>query len=197
MQTMQFKIRPRVCIYSSVSHDRMTSQILALGAMFMIIKPTPSDIIIERLRMIAGVPVTPTVINFGLSDLLHNLEAYVTKLIRKIGIPSHLVGQKYLRTAILMALDDSSLLESITKGLYPTVAKVYGITNPKVERDIRHSIDVAWANGGAKALNNFLGEPEAAEGPRPTNSEFIALVVDRLTLLIKEQKEKEEKIPVN
>ena len=111
-----------------------------------------------------------------------DLEAQVTKVIHQIGVPAHIKGYQYLRTAILMTVRDSAIIDSVTKVLYPRVAKKYQTTTSRVERAIRHAIEVAWDRGDVDTLDSFFGYTVQTGRGKPTNSEFIALIADNLRL---------------
>ena len=111
-----------------------------------------------------------------------DLEAQVTKIIHQIGVPAHIKGYQYLRTAILMTIEDNEIINSVTKILYPSVAKKYATTTSRVERAIRHAIEVAWDRGDIDTLNSYFGYTIQNNRGKPTNSEFIAMIADRLTL---------------
>ena len=113
------------------------------------------------------------------------LEAVVTDIIHEIGVPAHIKGYQYLRSAILMAVQDMDILNSITKQLYPSIAEEYGTTSSRVERAIRHAIEVAWGRGSMDTINDLFGYTINAGKGKPTNSEFIALIADRLRLEMK------------
>jgi len=117
----------------------------------------------------------------GIADM----EAQVTKIIHQIGIPAHIKGYQYLRTAILMTIDDTDIINSVTKILYPSVAKKYQTTTSRVERAIRHAIEVAWDRGDVDTLNSFFGYTIQNSRGKPTNSEFIAMIADNLRLKYK------------
>ena len=118
-------------------------------------------------------------------DGARNLEAQVTRIIHRIGVPAHIKGYQYLRTAILMATDDPDIINYVTKMLYPTVAKQYKTTSSRVERAIRHAIEVAWDRGDVDVLNEYFGYTIQNNRGKPTNSEFIAMISDRLRLSMK------------
>ena len=118
-------------------------------------------------------------------DMAHNLETQVTRIIHRIGVPAHIKGYQYLRTAILMATDDPDIINYVTKMLYPTVAKQYKTTSSRVERAIRHAIEVAWDRGDVDVLNEYFGYTIQNNRGKPTNSEFIAMISDRLRLSMK------------
>ena len=111
-----------------------------------------------------------------------DLETQVTRVIHQIGVPAHIKGYQYLRTAIIMAINDSDIINSVTKVLYPEVAKRYMTTSSRVERAIRHAIEVAWARGDIDTLNSYFGYTVQQGRGKPTNSEFIAMIADNLRL---------------
>lgn len=112
----------------------------------------------------------------------NDLETQVTKVIHQIGVPAHIKGYQYLRTAILMTIKDSDIINSVTKILYPSVAKQYSTTSSRVERAIRHAIEVAWDRGDIDTLNSYFGFTVQNNRGKPTNSEFIAMIADNLRL---------------
>ena len=114
-----------------------------------------------------------------------DLETKVTNVIHEVGVPAHIKGYQYLREAIIMTINNMEIINSITKQLYPTVAKNYNTTPSRVERAIRHAIEVAWDRGDTDVLNSFFGYTIASGKGKPTNSEFIAMIADRLRLQIK------------
>ncbi len=115
----------------------------------------------------------------------HNIESQVTKIIHQIGVPAHIKGYQYLRTAILMTVEDNDIINSVTKILYPSVAKKYATTTSRVERAIRHAIEVAWDRGDIDTLNSYFGYTIQNNRGKPTNSEFIAMIADNLRLKYK------------
>ncbi len=115
----------------------------------------------------------------------HNIESQVTKIIHQIGVPAHIKGYQYLRTAILMTIEDNEIINSVTKILYPSVAKKYATTTSRVERAIRHAIEVAWDRGDIDTLNSYFGYTVQNNRGKPTNSEFIAMIADNLRLKYK------------
>ncbi len=114
-----------------------------------------------------------------------DLEAQVTKIIHQIGVPAHIKGYQYLRTAILMTIEDNDIINSVTKILYPSVAKKYQTTTSRVERAIRHAIEVAWDRGDVDTLNSYFGYTIQNNRGKPTNSEFIAMIADNMRLKYK------------
>ena len=136
----------------------------------------------QRLRQVlqsveeAGRPKRPEV----------NLDAMVTSVIHEIGVPAHIKGYQYLREAIKLAVDDMDVINAITKVLYPQVAKTFQTTPSRVERAIRHAIEVAWDRGDLEVLQSFFGYTVSNSKGKPTNSEFIALIADRLQLQLRD-----------
>ncbi len=120
-----------------------------------------------------------------LSSARPDIESQVTKIIHQIGVPAHIKGYQYLRSAILMTIDDNEIINSVTKVLYPTVAKKYKTTTSRVERAIRHAIEVAWDRGDVDTLNSYFGYTIQNTRGKPTNSEFIAMIADNLRLKYK------------
>ena len=149
-------------------------------------KPIDYAVLYERItricknRSILSRPRFEPILQFS-SDR-NDIEAQVTSIIHKIGIPAHIKGYQYLRTAIMMTIENSDLINSVTKILYPTVAKKYQTTSSRVERAIRHAIEVAWDRGDLDTLNAYFGYTIQNERGKPTNSEFIAMIADNLRL---------------
>ena len=121
----------------------------------------------------------------AINPVTPDMEAQVTKIIHQIGVPAHIKGYQYLRTAILMTIEDNEIINSVTKILYPTVAKKYQTTTSRVERAIRHAIEVAWDRGDVDVLNSYFGYTIQNSRGKPTNSEFIAMIADNLRLKYK------------
>lgn len=120
-------------------------------------------------------------------DQGHDLEKDVTDMIHEIGVPAHIKGYQYLREAIMMSVRDGEMLNSITKVLYPSIAKKYQTTSSRVERAIRHAIEVAWSRGNMETLDSLFGYTISIGKGKPTNSEFIALITDKIRLHYREQ----------
>ena len=114
-----------------------------------------------------------------------NLEALVTNIIHEVGVPAHIKGYQYLREAIMMVVNDIDVINQITKSLYPKIALKYNTTPSRVERAIRHAIEVAWGRGQQEAVENIFGYTISAAKGKPTNSEFIAMIADKLRLELK------------
>lgn len=154
------------------------------GASMCMIKPVNAESLahhIENLLPLSFSFASPSNEDYAANDL----EAQVTKIIHQIGVPAHIKGYQYLRTAIILTVNDSEIINSVTKVLYPTVAKKYQTTTSRVERAIRHAIEVAWDRGDVEVLNSYFGYTIQINRGKPTNSEFIAMIADNLRLKYK------------
>lgn len=174
--------RPKVITLSAFGHDALTQRMLSLGADYYILKPFSMDVLAQRIRQLAnptaGVETAAAVV----PGATRNLDLEVTHIIHEVGIPAHIKGYLYLREAILMVIEDVGLLSLVTKELYPSVARKYKTTPSRVERAIRHAIEVAWNRGNLSAIHRIFGHTVSKERGKPTNSEFIAMVADRLRM---------------
>lgn len=189
---------PAFIMLSAVSHDSITSKALTLGAKYYIVKPYEKvDVLIKRIREIGlgtdknlghiGFNETGTKSSLKKASYINeeDLETVVTELIHEIGVPAHIKGYNYLRDAITLCTNDKEFINSITKLLYPTVAKNYQTTSSRVERAIRHAIEVAWSRGREEILNDIFGYTIDTEKGKPTNGEFIAMISDSIRLKMK------------
>jgi two-component system response regulator (stage 0 sporulation protein A) len=147
------------------------------------LKPCDMEALVERLEEIRGTSRRQTASTSNLST--SNMEALVTSIIHEIGVPAHIKGYQYLREAIILAVNDMDVINAITKVLYPQVAKTFQTTPSRVERAIRHAIEVAWDRGDLDTLQRFFGYTVSNTKGKPTNSEFIALIADKLQLQLK------------
>ena len=154
-----------------------------LGVRYLMLKPCDMNVLVERLEEIRG-GESPRYPAPRRTDKT-NIETMVTNIIHEIGVPAHIKGYQYLREAIIIAVDDMDVINAITKVLYPQVAKTFGTTPSRVERAIRHAIEVAWDRGDLDTLQSFFGYTVSNTKGKPTNSEFIALIADRLQLQLK------------
>ncbi|OOB77802.1 MAG: sporulation transcription factor Spo0A [Epulopiscium sp. Nuni2H_MBin003] len=185
--------KPVIIMLSAVGQDKITGRALALGAEYYIIKPFDMDALslrIKQLMNIQGAFNIPSSLNFINKESeevvsKHTLETEVTNVIHEIGIPAHIKGYQYLRDAIIMAINDMDILNSITKQLYPSIAKRYNTTPSRVERAIRHAIEVAWSRGKMDTIDKLFGYTVNNGKGKPTNSEFVALIADKLRLQMK------------
>ena len=182
----QITKRPEFIIVTAVGQERITEDAFRQGASYYVMKPFHNDMILSRIKdAVKGE-------RRNISEAIpgskvqtkpeYNLETRVTDMIHEIGIPAHIKGYHYLRDAIIMAVDDMDVLNAITKVLYPTIAKMHQTTASRVERAIRHAIEVAWSRGKLDTLDELFGYTVSNGKGKPTNSEFIALIADTIRL---------------
>ena len=189
----QMKNHPSFIMVTAASSQDVTEDAFRLGANYYIMKPFNRDVILDKIRRVcrgrakaAGnvhtemKRVQPYLDKENYME--QNLETDVTQMLHEIGIPAHIKGYQYLRDAIIMSVRDTEMLSSVTKILYPTIAKTHKTTPSRVERAIRHAIEVAWNRGRIDAINAIFGVRVYIGTEKPTNSEFIALVADKLIL---------------
>ncbi len=154
-----------------------------LGVRYLMLKPCDMNALVERMEEIRGGESLRYPVQRRPDKV--NIEALVTNIIHEIGVPAHIKGYQYLREAIIIAVNDMDVINAITKVLYPQVAKNFGTTPSRVERAIRHAIEVAWDRGDLDTLQRFFGYTVSNTKGKPTNSEFIALIADKLQLQLK------------
>lgn len=190
---------PRVIVVTAAATENIAQQCFALNASYFLAKPVEFESLLHRIKMF-GVSMTDsgnkTEKEFSLPGGGKNtpdMETLVTNIIHEIGIPAHIKGYQYLRYAIMLVVDNLEIINSITKELYPNVAKKYSTTPSRVERAIRHAIEVAWDRGDMDVLNSFFGYTIATSKGKPTNSEFIAMIADKLRLQMKNSSFADEK----
>ena len=176
------KKKPAFILMSPINKQNVLMEASMAGADVCILKPI--DLISLRAHIDTLVRLRSGEKSMSYSKLtdLPDIEAQVTKIIHQIGVPAHIKGYQYLRSAILMAIDDEDIINSVTKVLYPSVAKKYQTTTSRVERAIRHAIEVAWDRGDVDTLNSYFGYTIQNSRGKPTNSEFIAMIADNLRL---------------
>ena len=181
------KERPMVMAMSSFDNQRLEKETLDAGASYYFLKPFDINTMAERIIQLSGWKneISPVVVKDNVvTD--PELELMVTEIIHQIGVPAHIKGYHYLREAIILSVKNSDILGSVTKLLYPTVAKNHGTTSSRVERAIRHAIEVAWDRGDIDVLNSYFGYTIQNDRGKPTNSEFIAMISDKLRLELKQ-----------
>lgn len=183
---------PMVIMLSAVGQEKVTKNALNLGAEYYMMKPFNYDTLAKRIRQLKGRIelirrekntdfIKDSATNgFGYQSRV--LETEVTNIIHEIGVPAHIKGYQYLRDAIIMVINDIEVLNAITKSLYPAIAEKYDTTASRVERAIRHAIEVAWSRGKMETLDNLFGYTISHGKGKPTNSEFVALIADKLRL---------------
>ncbi|MBE6578576.1 MAG: sporulation transcription factor Spo0A [Ruminococcaceae bacterium] len=172
---------PAFIMISSFHNPGVFEECVEAGAAYCMVMPLDYNTLGDRIRRI-GEKGKPRVGGQLPSRDDSDLEAQVTKIIHQIGVPAHIKGYQYLRTAIIMVVQNTEVINSVTKILYPSVAKSYGTTSSRVERAIRHAIEVAWDRGDLDVLNSFFGYTVQNSRGKPTNSEFIAMIADNLRL---------------
>lgn len=184
------KKTPAFIVVSAVGQERITEDAFSLGAEYYMLKPFDNQVLLNRIKNLrrrsdrrSRENVRPSVVReeqgaYG----TRNLETDVTNIIHEIGVPAHIKGYQYLRDAIILAVNDIEMLNSITKVLYPTIAKKHQTTPSRVERAIRHAIEVAWSRGKMDTIDALFGYTVSTGKGKPTNSEFIALIADKIRL---------------
>ncbi|WP_231701878.1 sporulation transcription factor Spo0A [Crassaminicella thermophila] len=191
LASMNLQKSPKVIVLSAVGQDKITQRAIALGADYYVVKPFDFEIFIKRIRQLMGnvkfVPEKKTefrdlLINTSHTNQIQSLEAEITNIIHEIGVPAHIKGYLYLREAISMVVENIEMLSAVTKELYPSIAKKFNTTPSRVERAIRHAIEVAWSRGKVDTINNLFGYTVHNDKGKPTNSEFIAMVADKLRI---------------
>ena len=191
--------RPLCIMLSAVGQDKITQKAIALGAQYYIVKPFDINVLIKRMKELKNYQpgqfksglmsreIKPQYIDIAPEKKKNqeNLEALVTNVIHEVGVPAHIKGYQYLREAIMMVIKDTEVINQITKQLYPNIAGKYSTTPSRVERAIRHAIEVAWGRGEQETVENIFGYTVSASKGKPTNSEFIAMIADKLRLELK------------
>ncbi|MDO4363556.1 MAG: sporulation transcription factor Spo0A [Clostridia bacterium] len=170
---------PLVMMLSSVDNEGFEQQIMNAGADFYFIKPVEPSSVAKRAQSLASWKKQNSK-KMGFAE--RDTEVVISDIMRQIGVPAHIKGYQYLRTAIDLSINDDEMLESVTKLLYPTIAKMYSTTSSRVERAIRHAIEVAWNRGDVDVLSSYFGYTIQSNRGKPTNSEFIAMIADRIKL---------------
>ena len=179
--------KPVVLATSAFVTDYVTTAVANLGVQYLMLRPCDMTALVERLEEIRGGDNRQMAVSKG-SMGQQSIEALVTGIIHEIGVPAHIKGYQYLREAIIIAVNDMDVINAITKVLYPQVAKTFQTTPSRVERAIRHAIEVAWDRGDLDTLQRFFGYTVSNTKGKPTNSEFIALIADKLQLQLKSSK---------
>lgn len=189
---------PIFIMLSAVGQDKITQKAISLGAQYYVVKPFDIELLTQRIREVKF--YQPSIKNGFVNREIKqsyieidpsakkdsdNLEALVTNIIHEVGVPAHIKGYQYLREAIIMVVNDIDVINQITKQLYPDIAKKYQTTPSRVERAIRHAIEVAWGRGQQATVESIFGYTISAAKGKPTNSEFIAMIADKLRLELK------------
>ena len=184
--------KPTVIVMSAIGQEKITQKAIALGATYYVVKPFDMETLVDRLRDLlenssgyegAGLNMcyNKTTINSN-SKPSTPMEVRITNIIHDVGVPAHIKGYQYIREAIILAIKDEDIINAITKTLYPTLASMFNTTPSRVERAIRHAIEVAWNRGQIEMHDKIFGYTVNSNKGKPTNSEFIAMIADRLRL---------------
>ena len=190
---------PLCIMLSAVGQDKITQKAISLGAEYYIVKPFDISLLMKRIQEFKYYEPGAIKGNYAAREIKQqyieiapenkkdegNLEALVTNVIHEVGVPAHIKGYQYLREAIMMVVNDIDIINQITKQLYPEIAGKYHTTPSRVERAIRHAIEVAWGRGQAETVESIFGYTVSAAKGKPTNSEFIAMIADKLRLELK------------
>jgi len=195
LNTMKLEKSPRIIILSAVGQDKITQQAITLGADYYTVKPFDMEVFTKRIREMFTSSSSQEMnfrSSYQTSSMIStnenrtktpiDLETEITSIIHEVGVPAHIKGYMYLREAIIMVVNDMELLSAVTKELYPSIAKKFNTTASRVERAIRHAIEVAWGRGQIEAINRLFGYTVHNEKGKPTNSEFIAIIADKLSI---------------
>lgn len=186
---------PFCVMISAVGQDKVTAQAISLGAQYYVVKPFDIEVLIKRIEELKEYRMSGKSNNFVVREPKSsyidipksedNLEALVTNIIHEVGVPAHIKGYQYLREAIMMVVDNIEIINQITKQLYPEIARKFKTTPSRVERAIRHAIEIAWGRGKLETTENIFGYTVDNIKGKPTNSEFIAMIADKLRLEMK------------
>lgn len=185
---MNLEKRPKIIILTAFGQENITQKAVQLGADYYILKPFNLQTLGDRVKQVARDVKVNTerrspVMGISMpTSSPKNLEVEVTRIIHEIGVPAHVKGYQYLRDAIMLVVGEINYLGAVTKELYPTIAQKYDTTPSRVERAIRHAIELAWDRGDIDKINKVFGYTVSGEKGKPTNSEFIAIIADRLRL---------------
>lgn len=190
INSMELPSYPKTIVLSAVGQETITQKSINMGAEYYIVKPFNFDILYRRINLLAGYDTTGenkltyarTAAVSRRGSSYEDLELEVTNIIHEIGVPAHIKGYQYLRDAIIMVVEDVELMGAITKELYPAIAYKNNTTPSRVERAIRHAIEVAWNRGKLETIDRLFGYTVQHDKGKPTNSEFIALISDKLRL---------------
>jgi two-component system response regulator (stage 0 sporulation protein A) len=191
IREMNLSVMPKIIMLTAFGQENITQKAVQLGASYYILKPFDMEVLTNRIRqLVMNQPAISTGSTGSLNSKrniipmskVKNLDANITNIIHEIGVPAHIRGYQYLRDAITMVYNNIEILSAITKTLYPSVAEKYKTTPSRVERAIRHAIEVAWTRGNIDSISHLFGYTVNISKSKPTNSEFIAMVADKLRI---------------
>lgn len=184
----KFEKMPLFIIFSSFASPTLQREVMAAGAAYFVLKPYKLPELAENVLSLlqSNKEINVSKLNAAPQTTLNsNIEMNVTEILHQIGVPAHIKGYHYLRNSIIMSIEKPEIINAVTKQLYPSVAKIYDTTSSRVERAIRHAIEVAWDRGDVDILNSYFGYTIHNGRGKPTNSEFIAMISDKLRLQLK------------
>lgn len=193
LRQMDLQPQPKIIMLTAFGQENITQKAVQLGASYYILKPFDMEVLVSRIRQLVSNNITtassstngtssvtkPSLVTVNKGK---NLDANITSIIHEIGVPAHIKGYQYLREAITMVYNNIEILGAITKTLYPAIAEKYKTTPSRVERAIRHAIEVAWTRGNIDSISHLFGYTINISKSKPTNSEFIAMVADKLRI---------------
>ncbi|GAB6990402.1 sporulation transcription factor Spo0A [Paenibacillus pini] len=190
LREMNLSPQPKIIMLTAFGQENITQRAVQLGASYYILKPFDMEVLASRIRQLVGqqsVTTGSSSFSFSKSNVVpmakgKNLDANITSIIHEIGVPAHIKGYQYLREAITMVYNNIEILGAITKTLYPAIAEKFKTTPSRVERAIRHAIEVAWTRGNIDSISHLFGYTINISKSKPTNSEFIAMVADKLRI---------------
>ncbi|WP_410768272.1 sporulation transcription factor Spo0A [Fontibacillus sp. BL9] len=189
LRDLNLNPQPKIIMLTAFGQENITQRAVQLGASYYILKPFDMEVLANRIRQLVGVTTNggTTSVPFAKSNVVplgkgKNLDANITSIIHEIGVPAHIKGYQYLREAITMVYNNIEILGAITKTLYPAIAEKFKTTPSRVERAIRHAIEVAWTRGNIDSISHLFGYTINISKSKPTNSEFIAMVADKLRI---------------
>ena len=179
---MDPSLRPKVIVLTGLARDDFIMRAIRLGASYYMVKPFDMNLLYERIVEIAREQLQSASVSQTAEGREESVDEQITNLFLTLGIPAHIKGYQYLREAVRMVMENHDVINRITKELYPGIARKFDTTASKVERAMRHAIEVAWTRGRLDAVNQMYGYRVFAREDKPTNGEFIALVSDKLTV---------------
>jgi len=191
LREMDLQPQPKIIMLTAFGQENITQKAVQLGASYYILKPFDMEILTNRIRQLVSTTQSHSIMSSSSSaskanvvqlPKTKNLDANITTIIHEIGVPAHIKGYQYLREAITMVYNNIEILGAITKTLYPAIAEKYKTTPSRVERAIRHAIEVAWTRGNIDSISHLFGYTINISKSKPTNSEFIAMVADKLRI---------------
>lgn len=182
--------KPAIIMMSAFTNEAMIARAAASGAAFYLSKPFDGKTLYQHISFFAKMKESSALNVNNDSDEEYDIEIMVSNMIKTIGVPAHIKGYQFLRDAIMWVVEDMELINAVTKELYPGIAKKHKTTSSRVERAIRHAIEVSWQRGDVETLNKLFGHTVKFTKDKPTNSEFIAMIADRIRLQLKRQNKK-------